>query len=86
MPQRYMHALMCFLSFLSLSAMGGLLGLTITQMVLPIAHEAINELHSLKVDEDACPLPDETFHHRNYSALVDVVSRNGTIHQELAQR
>lgn len=70
MPLRYVHALMCFLSCLSITATGGLLGLTIIQMVLPVI-ETRNVTKA--IDEAACPVPDAPIYRSDDSAHVDLV-------------
>lgn len=60
-PVRYLHALMCFCSFLSLSTTSGILGLTITQMVLPIianASDVSDATATITAMKDSCPMPE----------------------------
>lgn len=76
-PLRYVHVLMCFFCCLSQTAIGGLLGMAIIQMVLPISvttNDVSNVADSLNVDEDACPAPDTSFYQRNDSGHMDMVT------------
>lgn len=78
MPQRYVHTLMCFFSFIMMSTMSGILGLTITQMVLPILKTRINGTSGIAasiVDEDACPVPDAMLYHSNNTVHDDMVMK-----------
>lgn len=74
LPQRHVHAIMSFLALLSVSTSSGILALTITQMVKPIATiaNATNAALMAKLKQDSCPMRDQPIYH-NASLDEDMV-------------